>query len=129
MSETVYFGKHKGKSISEVPDGYVKWMVKQKRPNKIFLEEYVNRFGMDSLPDTRYPRRYKKILKNPLTYMGSTVGREYEWLRAEWEDAGGDSSECPFGEDYAGPRLLWENDEWIIYVNVQHGKSNLLSTD
>ena len=121
MSETVYFGKHKGKSISEVPDRYIKWMVKQKRPNKIFLEEFVKRFGIDSLPDTKHTRKYKRILENPLTYMGCAVGEDYEWAKAEWEDAGGDYSECPFEEDYTGPRLLWENGEWIIYVNVQHG--------
>ena len=118
MSETVYFGKHKGKSISEVPDGYINWMAEQEKPNKTFLEEYVKRFGLDRLPNTKATKRYREILKNPITDMGVIEGRDYQWMRAAWEDAGGDAKQCPFGPDYKGPTLAWDQGgQPVIWYN------------
>ena len=42
------------------------------------------------------------------------VGGDCASLREQWELAGGDASECPFGDDYAGPFLDWDGDEWLI---------------
>lgn len=131
------FGKYKHKPIAEVPDWYLHWCAKQDWCPAYIAVELDRRGTKYMQMPVKTRRKLKQHLKNTGQWKwkkakssGSViVGKEYEWLRAEWEDAGGDSSECPFGEDYAGPILLWENDEWIIYVNVQHGKSNLLSTE
>ncbi len=45
------------------------------------------------------------------------VGEHYEAMRAQWELAGGDSSQCPFGDDYSGPFLDWDGDEAVIRVS------------
>lgn len=133
------FGKFEGVPVSEVNTKYLRWLVN----NLDYVPDYIA-IELDKRHELKgMPKEKKKRLRNLVKSRkneekkkvkckssGSvSVGREYEWLRAEWEDAGGDSSECPFGEDYAGPRLLWENDEWVIYVNVQHGQSDLLSTE
>lgn len=118
MAETVYFGKHKGKSVTEVPDDYIWWMLNQKKPNKIFIEEWVSRYGLDALPDNKATRRYKQILKNPLTWMADIEGEHYEWARSEWEDAGGDASQCPFATDWVGPELRWEDGQPVIFCPV-----------
>lgn len=129
--QTMTFGKFKGEAISNVNTDYLKWLIK----NLDFVPDYIatELFKRNELKGV--PKEKRKRLRNlaksrikteekktKCRASGSvTVGKDYEWSRAEWEDAGGDSSECPFGEDYAGPRLLWDNGEWIIYVNVQHG--------
>ena len=128
-SKVVTFGKFKGVPVEEVPDWYIHWCVKQVWcPTYLAVE--LSRRGTKYL---QIPKVSRKKLKQHLKNTGQwewkkakssgsvIVGEGYEWARAAWEDAGGDASECPFGEDYTGPRLLWENDEWIIYVNVQHG--------
>ncbi len=118
MSEIVYFGKHKGEKLSDIRDGYVKWMARQDKPLKTFLGEFVKRFGVESLPDTRACNRYKHILANPITFMGVIEGRDYQWMRAQWEEAGGDASQCPFGPDYKGPALGWDaGGQPIIWYN------------
>ena len=46
------------------------------------------------------------------------VGEHYEAMRAQWELSGGDSSQCPFGDDYSGPFLDWDGNEAVIRVNL-----------
>ena len=47
----------------------------------------------------------------PIVWSGSNR------LRDEWELAGGNLEDCPFGEDYEGPSLCWRDGKPMIVAS------------
>ena len=128
--QLMHYGKFEGIPVTEVPDWYIEWCVKQKWCFDYVVVECVRR-GTEyrHLPKVSRPK-YKRHLqktgqwetKTAKSSGTVTVGQDYEWARSEWEDAGGDASQCPFGEDYVGPELRWENGQPIIFCPVKNPK-------
>lgn len=122
------FGKFKGIAVTEVPDWYIQWTVKQVWcPTYVAVE--LTRRGTDYRHVPKVSRnKLKQHLKNTGQWETKTpkssgtvnVGEHYEWARSEWEDAGGDAGQCPFGEDYVGPELRWEDGQPVIFCPVEN---------
>lgn len=106
--QTITFGKFKGEAIANVNTDYLKWLIK----NLDFVPDYVatelfKRNELKGLP--------KEKKKTKCKASGSvTVGEDYEAMREQWELAGGDATQCPFGDEYTGPHLCWEDGEPVI---------------
>jgi hypothetical protein len=104
------FGKHKGKPLTEIPDGYLRWCLENVTDCPVQVAEEAARrclvYGFS-------PEQRKAISRNGKgldipKFMAETVGCDYERLRGEFDRAGGDPDECPFDTEdyqYMGPRL------------------------
>jgi hypothetical protein len=98
--EVMYFGRHKGQSVSEVPTGYLVWCLDRvRRCPKPVIEELVRRGVIERPPE--------QVAK--LTPMGEHVGERYEYALEAFVSAGGDTSACPFDTEdysYSGPEVM-----------------------
>lgn len=114
MADVMLFGKHKGKNMEDVPLDYLMWCLKEIRkcPRNV-LQEIDRRTGLNP-SHGKSAAKYLKVKANPLTYKCTIEGRDYSMLRDEWELAGGNAEDCPFGEEYEGPSLCWQGGKPII---------------
>lgn len=125
-TQTMTFGKYEGVPITNVNTKYLKWLAK----NLDFVPDYVidelfNRRELKRLPrKTQARAKNNSRKKTTCKSSGSvTVGKDYEAIREQWELAGGDASQCPFGDEYTGPYLCWEGSEPVIIctsMEVRH---------
>ena len=79
----------------------------------MFYSKAMNRSYQNAAAAVRAERRSVKA-KAKAKAERRSVGSDYAALREQWELAGGNAGECPFGEDYAGPSLDWDGNEWLI---------------
>lgn len=122
--QTMTFGKFKGEAVSNVNTDYLKWLIK----NLEFVPDYVatELFKRNELKGVAKDKRkqLRNLAKSRINAekkktkckaSGSvTVGEDYEAIREQWELAGGDATQCPFGDEYTGPHLCWEDGEPVI---------------
>ena len=122
----ITFGEHKGCPISEVSNDRLLYYAEWKFCPLYVGYELVRRgYKRTKLP-LNLRRRMKADMKARGDWVTQTpncngaviVGKHYEWLRLAYLQSGGDESACPFGEDYAGPTLIYENDEPLIYTPI-----------
>ena len=116
------FGKYKHTPIAGVPYEYLHWCAKQDWC-PVYVAAELDRRGARYLQiPVKTRRKYKQHLKNTGQWVWKeakssgtvTVGEDYEAMREQWELAGGDASQCPFGDEYTGPYLCWEDGEPVI---------------
>lgn len=85
MTEVMYFGKHKGVPVSDVPTRYLMWCHSRlKRCPRPVIQELAKR-GKIELPPPPPPR-----------HMGTAVGSDFARLREQFISSGGDVTSCPF---------------------------------
>lgn len=105
MAEVMYFGKHKGKSVEDVPLDYLIWCATDLRrcPMPI-MAELDRRAALAALPPKlRSVRLYKKRKRGRSHISPKTkVGERFEADRAAWLAAGGDPDSCPFDHPLTG---------------------------
>lgn len=126
----ITFGEQKGCPISEVENGRLMYYAKWKFCPLYVGYELVRRgYKRTKLP-VNLRRRMKADMKARGEWVTQTpknngaviVGKHYEWLRLAYLQSGGDESACPFGDDYAGPTLMYEDDEPFIYTPLNKEK-------
>ena len=122
----ITFGEHKGLPISEVGNDRLLYYAEWKQCPLYIGYELVRRgYKRTKLP-VNLRRRMKTDMKargewatEPPKNNGAViVGEHYEWLRLAYLQSGGDESACPFGDDYSGPTLMYEDDEPFIYTPI-----------
>jgi uncharacterized protein (DUF3820 family) len=123
MESTVMtFGKYQHKPINEVPYEYLHWCAKQDWC-PVYIAVELDRRGAKYIEiPVKTRRKYKQHMKNTGQWEWKeakasgtvSVGEHYEAMREQWELAGGDATQCPFGDEYTGPYLCWEGSEPVI---------------
>ena len=120
--QTMTFGKYKDEPIANINTDYLKWLVE----NLKFVPDYIatELFKRNQLKGVPNKKLLRNVAKNRINAEKkktkckasgtATVGEHYEAMREQWEIAGGDASQCPFGDEYNGPFLSWEGDEPVI---------------
>lgn len=124
--QVMTFGEYQNLPIAAVPDDRLMYYIKWKWCPVYVGYELVRRGYQRSKFPVRFRQRMKADMKangnwecKPPKSNGSvTVGEHYEWLRLAYLEAGGDESACPFGDDYSGPTLMYEDDEPLIYTPI-----------
>lgn len=112
VAEVMYFGKHKGSPVEDVPTDYLIWCATSLRKCPMpVIAELDRRLGLEALPKNRVVKKYLLRVKG-ITHIKprTTVGAHYQRLRDQFQSQGGDSSLCPFdlaahGYCYSGPTL------------------------
>ena len=133
----VSFGKFKGLDSSSIPVEYLEWCAANMSwvyPEIIAELEARSKTCIRCASSLllvgkgKGKKKWKKPYKNEAAAKRAAenrardtadkhiVGRDYAAMREQWELAGGDASQCPFGEDYSGPFLDWEGSEPVIRV-------------
>ena len=139
----ISFGKYQGLDSSIVPVEYLEWCVENMswvHPEIIHelkvRSKHCSRcaasvllVGKGSKKKQKKFYRNKDVAKRAESRRAkdcaprTIVGEHYEAMREQWELAGGDSSQCPFGDDYSGPFLGWDGDEAVIRMNLREKAS------
>lgn len=111
--DVMNFGKYKGVSLDLVPVEYLVWCAGNLRRCPIVVQELDRRGILDSVTG-RAVQNYRRSKENPVVFKGTVTGEHYQHLRSEWEMAGGDESQCPFGDDYVGPTVCWVGGKPVL---------------
>ena len=100
MNKTMPFGKYKGKSLQEIPDSYIAWLMKScelKEPLKTWVEDLV----------------WEKISKNKETLMMEWIEDNYVKRSSSYGSYNDSSFSDYVQDDYDCPY-----DEWDGYGNL-----------
>jgi len=135
------FGKFKGIPVNEIEAGYLLWCMENMSPCPLYVLVELERRGYGrvlALPQSKsltkkQIKREKRlrmaqeradvqraVAKQKLDTLRDgvdVVGSDYQRLRDEWELAGGDEHDPPFGEDYEGPSLCWRDGKPMIVAS------------
>ena len=120
------FGQYENLPLKDVDDGYL-WWCTTKSWCPVYVGYELIRRGYQRI---KLPLKLRRKMKNDERAKGTrkvktpkasgtvNVGENYEWLHQAWLDAGGDESICPFGDDYSGPTIQYDEDGPCIYSPV-----------
>lgn len=95
---TMTFGKHKGKDVRDLPDGYLIWCLENifDCPAPIGDEAARRALKAGKTPEERKAESRKGRGLDRPQFIAEVVGADFRRLRAEFVAGGGDLSACPF---------------------------------
>ena len=126
-TQLMTYGKYEGKPIADIDNDYLLWCCEHLKFCPLYIGYELVQRGYKR---TKLPLKFRRRMKYDMKARGvwvtqtpesdgtTTVGEHYEWLRLAYLQSGGDESACPFGDDYSGPTLMYEDDEPFIYTPI-----------